>query len=115
MNSRIIRRKKGRFFVAKTLKIPKGRSDKDMFAGFKEELSFENQILEDEAKPIRTKAAAKPVDEGFLSPTLKEKLERALLEQKLQLYKQGMVDYEIKVSCQAGQITLTAVAKQKKV
>ncbi len=100
--------------MAKTLKIPKGRSDKDMFAGFKEELSFENQILEDEAKPKRSKAATKPADEGFLSPALKEKLERALLEQKLQLYKQGLVDYEIKVSCQSGQITLTAVAKPQK-
>lgn len=97
--------------MAKIPKIPKGRSDKDMFAGYTETLSFENQLLADEATAPRPKASAKAADEGFLTAALKEKLERALLEQKLQLYKQGIVDYEIKVSCQDGQVLLTAAVK----
>ena len=97
--------------MAKTPKSPKDRSDKDMFAGYTETLSFENQIFAEEEPPKSVKVAAKTVDEGFLTPALKEKLERALLEQKLQLYKLGTVDYEIKVTCQAGQVILNAVAK----
>ncbi|WP_346355536.1 hypothetical protein [Azotosporobacter soli] len=97
--------------MAKIPKIPKGRSDKDMFVGFSETPSFENQVLAEEAAQPKVKATTKSADEGFLTSALKEKVERALLEQKLYLYKQGMVDYEIKVSCQAGQVLLTAVAK----
>lgn len=99
-------------------KIPKNLDDKAMFAGVKEEHTFETMFLEDEPQ---TKPKAKPknkekedVATAFLTKELQEKIGRALLEMKLDLYKEGVVEYDVKVARQGWQITLTATpAKQK--
>lgn len=95
-------------------KIPKNLSDKDMFSGFKEEQTFETMVYADEEpaplKPKLKKSAANPLTDDLLTATLKEKLGRLLLEAKLELYKQGIVDYSWSATREGDKIILSPKA-----
>jgi len=93
-------------------KIPKNLSDKSMVGNYKEEITFENDIFAEEiAKPrqVVAKKEKAAYESEFFTPELQEKVGKALLELKLQLYKDGIVDFNIKVACQDKQVILTAV------
>jgi hypothetical protein len=93
-------------------KIPKNLSDKSMMGNYTEQITFENDIFTEEiaapkmVKPIKKESAY--VSE-FFTPELQEKVGKALLELKVQLYKEGIVDFDIKVARQDKQVVLTAV------
>lgn len=94
-------------------KIRKNLSDSEMFANSKEQLTFENDIQEDSVVPAKIKKAApqevqQSLNSSLVTPELQEKIGKALLELKLALYKQGIVEYKIKVSSQGDQIILKA-------
>lgn len=100
-------------------KIPKNLTDKKMFDGVKEEQTFETMFFEDEVekKPkSKTKAQEKEdIATAFLTKELQEKIGKFLLELKLDLYKEGLVDYNIKVVRDGKQIILSPVPIKKKV
>lgn len=102
-------------------KIPKNLSDKVMVAGFKEEKNFEHMFLvaeEEETfvkpKPKGTNKEKENLSTAFFTKELQEKIGKALLELKLELYKDGMIDYDIKVAREGKQIVLSAVPIKKK-
>lgn len=99
-------------------KIPKNLSDKDMFQGHTEKVTFESAWLEDEqpaAKPVKpVKPAASGYASEFFTPELQEKVGKALVEVKLELFKAGVVDFDIKVARQGQQVILSAVPKKQK-
>ena len=87
-------------------KIPKNLSDKDMMVNFKEELTFENMFSDEpEVKKVQKKDKEN-LNTAFLSEELQEKIGKALLDLKLELYKEGMVVYKIKVVRENHKITL---------
>ena len=92
-------------------KIPKNLSDKSMAVNYKEEITFENDIYADDKVEIKTvkseKKSAAYVSE-FFTPQLQEKVGKALLELKVELYKQGIVDFRINVARLDKQVILTA-------
>lgn len=96
-------------------KIPKNLSDKSMMGNYTEQITFENDIFAEEevARPVKAekKASVAYVSE-FFTPELQEKVGKALLELKVELYKQGIVDFDIKVARQDKQVILTAVASK---
>ena len=101
--------------MAKT-KISRDKSDRDMLAGFEEPVTFENEWREEAPK---APPAARPGEKddpaaACLTPELREQLGRALLELKLRLYKEGVVDYRLQVSGQGRQIVLNAVPLPRK-
>lgn len=96
--------------------IRKNLSDAEMFAGCKEELTFENNPGEDviTRKPHSQTAkqqVKKEEDNSFLPAELHQLVSKALLELKLQLYKEGVVDYSLKVTREGRQVILSAVPK----
>ncbi|MCE5286261.1 MAG: hypothetical protein LLG02_10500 [Pelosinus sp.] len=99
-------------------KIKKNLSDADMLVNWQEETTFETTVLKEE--PVQKRAAAlkdkQSLNSSFLTAELQEKVGKALLELKVELYKDGIVDYDIKVSCRDKQVILVPVpAKKKKV
>lgn len=92
------------------LKIKRGLSDQAMMGGWREKATFENGIgeesLDKPTQPIKK--------ESFFSAELQEKVAKYLLEIKLSLFQQGILDYDISVSRQGNQVTLTAVARTAK-
>lgn len=98
-------------------KIVKNRSDADMFAGYVEPQSFETMFLQEEEPQPRKAAKPQPQEDlyqGMLTTDLQEKVGRALVEQKLALYKQGIIDYTVKVEVQGDKIILSAKQTGKK-
>ena len=91
-------------------KIPKNLSDKAMFGGYKEQESFESVFLAAEEEPS-TQSVKKPKAENlntaFLPIGLQEKIGKLLLELKVDLYKEGIVDYEIKAKREGNTIVLS--------
>ncbi|CQR72866.1 hypothetical protein SOV_02490 [Sporomusa ovata DSM 2662] len=98
-------------------KIQKNLSDSDMFKGWHEQPTFETEIDDEpvrlSVKPAKKDSAA-DINSAYFTPELQESVGKALLELKLNLYKQGIVDYQIKVSCQDNQVMLTAVPAKVK-
>ncbi|GAB6157198.1 hypothetical protein JCM39194_03980 [Desulfotomaculum varum] len=95
------------------IKIRKNLSDEEMLANYKEEITFENawddtEVNRSAAKP-QSKEAAREGIHSFFTPELQEQVGRALLELKVQLYKEGIIDYRIEVSREGHQVILTAV------
>ena len=94
-------------------KIPKNLSDKDMLQDFQEEHSLESIFLEAEAKDDkkrRKKLAEQPKSDlqiAYLTPDIIEKLGKLLLELKLDLYQQGIVDYKMRVHRDGKNIVLS--------
>lgn len=100
------------------VKIPKNLSDKSMFGDYQEEITFENDIFSEEtAAPRPVKAAKKekvPYVSEFFSNELQEKVGKLLLEVKLELYKEGIVDFDIKAERKGKEIVLIPVPRKKK-
>jgi len=97
-------------------KIPKNLSDNAMMVGFKEKATFENTVfneVEETVKPVK-KEQKENLATAFFTPELQEKVGKALLDIKLDLFKQGVVDFTIKVARQGSQVTLTAVPVKPK-
>ena len=90
-------------------KIPKNRSLEDMFAGVKEELTFETADRDDGAA-ISAKALGKPrlrqtkgdLRKQFFTDDLQEKVGAILLDIKLAYYKDGVGDISLQVVKTAG-------------
>jgi hypothetical protein len=100
-------------------KIPKNLSDKAMVAGFKEQKTFETMFLDAEeeetvAKPKPKSKEKEDLSTAFFNKELQEKIGKILLEIKLELYKEGIVDYDIKVAREGKRIVLSAVPIKKK-
>jgi len=98
-------------------KIPKNRQDTEMLGNLPEQTSFEHISDGDTASPVAKPAkpeVKKPGYAAFFTPELQEDLGKALLTLQLKLYKEGIVDYSIKVSCEANQVVLKAVPSKKK-
>ncbi|GBG58583.1 hypothetical protein SPFL3102_03404 [Sporomusaceae bacterium FL31] len=97
-------------------KIPKNLSDNAMMVGFKEKATFENTVfneVEEAVKPVK-KEQKENLATAFFTLELQEKVGKALLDIKLDLFKQGVVDFTIKVARQGSQVTLTAVPVKPK-
>lgn len=99
-------------------KIPKNLSDKAMIGNFKENITFENDIFAEEAVTPRPIKSEKKEKAGYVSEfftnELQEKVGKLLLELKVELFKEGIVDFDIKVARQGKQVILTAVPVNKK-
>jgi hypothetical protein len=103
-------------------KIPKNLSDTAMIGNYKENITFENDNFAEEvvtAQPVRgVKKDNTSYASEFFTPELQEKVGKALLELKVKLYSEGIVDFDVKVTSQDKQIILTGVpskAEKKKV
>lgn len=98
-------------------KIKKNLSDSEMLKGWQEQPTFETEIVDEpvqlSVKPAK-KAPADDINSAYFTPELQASIGKALLELKLNLYKQGIVDYQIKVSCQDNQVILAAVPAKVK-
>lgn len=91
--------------------IKKNLSDAEMFAGHKEILTFETgDVADNEVTQPRPSAKKQQPDfhSSFFTPELQEKVGKALLEVKMQLFKEGIVDFDLKVSREGSKVILTA-------
>lgn len=102
-------------------KIKKNLSDADMLVGWKETISFESDVYKEDPAKVQTptktkdKPEAKSFLSSFLTPELEEKIGKALLDLKLELYKKGTVDFTLKVSHDNERVIIQAVPiKEKK-
>ncbi len=81
-----------------------------MFQDYKEEETLESVFLSAETAADRKRQAARRPAEDLnlasLTPDIVEKLGRLLLELKLDLYKDGIKDYRIRVRREKSQIIL---------
>lgn len=93
------------------IRIKRGLSDQDMVGKWQEKPSFEHGIEEAAPKAVQT---AQPKKESFFTPELQEKVAKGLLEVKLALYQQGILDYDIKVTRENTTIILTAIPRKSK-
>ena len=100
-------------------KIPKGLSDKDMLDGYVEEVTMEARFMAAEAaeekkrreKIFGTKGNSLSMS-GLDDETL-DKLGRKLLELKMELFREGMKNYTMKVKREGWDIIITPVVKGK--
>lgn len=99
-------------------KIPKNLADKAMFDGVKEEETFETMLLDEDVvckpKPKAKGKEKEDLNAGFVTKELQEKIGKLLLELKLELYKEGIVDYQIKVTREEKKIILSAAPAKNK-
>ncbi|MFA6850127.1 MAG: hypothetical protein WCS30_07210 [Selenomonadaceae bacterium] len=101
-------------------KIPKDLADKDMFKDYKEDKTVESMFLALEEKVDRQPGPKKRSEReklqlAYLTPVLQEKLGKALLDLKMVLYKEGIVEYDIKVKRDGQKIVLLPIEHKKKV
>ena len=95
------------------VKIRKNLTDQEMLAGFQEKPTFETAVLAEEpAAPKISKSKDEPP--SYFTKELREEVNRALLELKVKLYKEGIVDYNLKVSQANRQVLITAAPIIKK-
>ena len=91
-------------------KIPKNLSDKDMFQNYKEEETLESVFLSAEAADDRkrreVRRPAEDLSIAYLTPDIIEKLGKLLLELKMDLYKDGIKEYKIRVKRDKSRIIL---------
>ena len=98
-------------------KIPKNLSDKAMFGGYKEQESFESVFLAAEEEPSiqpAKKAKAENLNTAFLPMALQEKIGKLLLELKVDLYKEDIVDYDIKAKRDGNTVVLSPFVHKDK-
>ncbi|MBP3231072.1 MAG: hypothetical protein J6M33_02105 [Anaerovibrio sp.] len=102
-------------------KIPKGLSDKDMLDGYVEDVTMEAQFLAAEAaedakrrEKIFGKKGNSLSMSGLDDETL-DKLGRKLLELKMELFREGIKNYTLKVKRENWDIIITPVIKGKSV
>ena len=102
-------------------KIPKGLSDKDMLDGYVEDVTMEAQFLAAEAAEDakrREKLFGKKGNSLSMSGLDDEtlyKLGRKLLELKMELFREGIKNYTLKVKRENWDIIITPVIKGKSV
>ena len=98
-------------------KIPKNLSDKDMFQYYIVDESLESVFLSAEAAADRKRRAARrPAEDlsiAYLTPDIIEKLGKLLLELKMDLYKDGIKDYKIRVKREKSRIVLEPEVRTK--
>ena len=99
-------------------KIPKNLSDKDMFKDYKEAPTLEADFLRaDEARAEKKRRAKEETEREMgalsLSPETLDSLEKMLLELKLELYREGTVDYRLVLRREGKNIVLAPVTKEK--
>lgn len=90
------------------VKIPKNLSDSDMLA------KWEKNFKKEESETLAPPAAKLGYQSEFLTPELTQAVGKALLDLKLKLYKEGIVDYNIKVKQDGNQVIMTAVPRKIK-
>ncbi|WP_371376376.1 hypothetical protein [Sporomusa aerivorans] len=98
-------------------RIRKNLSDAEMLQGWQEQPTFETEPEDEPVRPpvkALRKDPAEDINSAYLTPELKAAVGKALLELKLNMYKEGVVDYQIKVSCQGNQVLLAAVPAKVK-
>lgn len=84
-------------------KIPKGLTDKDMMQNYVEEVSLEDKFIEAEKiadKKRREQAGIEPpakLGQAGFTPQLTEKLGKALLQLKMELYREGIKNFSYKI------------------
>ncbi len=102
-------------------KIPKGLSDKDMLQGYVEQVTLESQFLaaeEAEDKRRRARAGRSEPEENLALPgctdARAEALGRALLELKMELFRDGIKNYTMKVKKDGQSIIIKPVETRQK-
>lgn len=102
-------------------KIPKGLSDKDMLQGYVEQATMESQLLAaEEAEYKRRRARAgmaapeKNIALAGFTDELTEELGRKLLELKMELFREGVRDYAMKVKKDGRSIIISPAAVKQK-
>ena len=102
----------------KKVPVKKNLSDQDMLVGYVEEKTFETDVLIEETPVKKIKPAPKNTTQdsktAFFSKELQEDVSKALLELKVKLYKEGIVDYDLKVSQKEHQVIITAIKPNQK-
>ena len=84
-------------------KIPKGLTDKDMMQNYVEEVSLEDKFIEADKiadKKRREKAGLEPpakLGQAGFTPQLTEELGKALLQLKMELYREGIKNFSYKI------------------
>lgn len=84
-------------------KIPKGLTDKDMMQNYVEEVSLEDKFIEAEKiadKKRREQAGIEPpakLGHAGFTPQLTEELGKALLQLKMELYREGIKNFSYKI------------------
>lgn len=84
-------------------KIPKGLTDKDMIQNYVEEVSLEDKFIEAEKiadKKRREQAGIEPpakLGQAGFTPQLTEELGKALLQLKMELYREGIKNFSYKI------------------
>lgn len=99
------------------MKIKKNLSDADMMKGFKEEKSFETEILGDskvDSFSRRTNKAGKNNKELLLPAEAQEKLNKYLLELSMEWFKNGNGEVEWKVQKEKDQIIIKPAPSKRK-
>ncbi len=103
--------------MIKMAKIPKDLSDKDMFKDYKEDKN--QKSLFDVAKEFDENHAVKSINkpskkdsDSFIDSHLANALNNELLKLKLDLYKDGIIDYKINLRRDGDQIVLYPVKKK---
>lgn len=99
-------------------KIPKNLTDKDMFKDYVEDMSIEDHFVyaEQKVKKKRQETAEAPVPAelsraGF-TPQLTDELGRALLQLKMELFRDGVKSYTFKIQRDGERIVLIPKYKQ---
>ena len=84
-------------------KIPKGLTDKDMMQNYVEEVSLEDKFIDAEKiadKKRREQAGIEPpakLGQAGFTPQLTEELGKALLQLKMELYREGIKNFSYKI------------------
>lgn len=99
------------------MKIKKNLSDADMLKGFKEERSFETEILGEDRVANSLRRPTKVVKNGnelLLPADAQEKLNKYLLELSMDWFKNGNGEVEWKVLKEKDQIIIKPAPSKKK-
>lgn len=94
--------------MTKKKTIPKNRSDQEMLVSFEEvkESSTQQSPHDKDSKSTNSFAS-------FFSSDLQEQIGKELLNLKIKLYKEGIVDFDLKVKTVENEIILTPKPKRK--
>lgn len=106
-------------------KIQKNLSDADMFKGMAEEETFETQMLShEEAARLKpksfVKSASNPVHskdtfyKEFLTDTVETQIGKALLDIKMEYFKEGVGAFSVQVRKEGKQVILVTEPKKVK-